>query len=246
MTFMSAYDSVKLGYRFKDAGSLKDLTALCPHCGAFTVFDPINTVNHHVYAPGGDPVHVQIIETACCRGCQGLAVGVAWAEHSRRFGRLLWPLERWRDAAPSDLEPEIRQAYDEARAILPLSPMGAAVLARRCLQHVIRTKLDIQKRTLFDEIEEAVKLDNLSKSTRDALHHVRDIGNWGAHPSTDEAETIIDVRPGEAEYTLEALEMVFADLYVAPARAAAMSKRIEDRKSGGSAADSEAPAGDTD
>ncbi|MBK9975389.1 MAG: DUF4145 domain-containing protein [Planctomycetes bacterium] len=108
--------------------------------------------------------------------------------------------------------------------------MAAAVLARRCIQHLIRIKLAIKKRDLFQEIEEAVKRPELTKPTQDSLHHVREIGNWSAHPSTDQAETIIDVDAADAEYTIDVVELLFVDLYVTPAHAAAMRARIDAKK----------------
>jgi hypothetical protein len=108
--------------------------------------------------------------------------------------------------------------------------MAAAVLARRCLQRVIRAKLRITKKNLFDEIEEAVKREELSKPTRDALDHVRTIGNWAAHPVEDQASTIIDVSAEQAEYTLRVLELLFNDLYVVPEKTAAMNAKLKAKK----------------
>ena len=116
--------------------------------------------------------------------------------------------------------------------MFPLSPMASAVLARRCLQQVIRTKLEIKKDRLFDEIAEAVKRPELSKPTAAALDHVREIGNWGAHPAQDQASEIVEVSPEEAEYTLGVLELLFEDLYVTPARIASMEARVRAKKKG--------------
>ncbi|MCA8936471.1 MAG: DUF4145 domain-containing protein [Planctomycetes bacterium] len=107
--------------------------------------------------------------------------------------------------------------------------MATAVLARRCIQHVIRVRLNITGRTLFGEILEAVKRPELTIATRDALDHVRQIGNWGAHPikEADESETIIEVTEEDAAYTLDVVELLFNDLYVVPARVARMQNRIK-------------------
>jgi len=112
------------------------------------------------------------------------------------------------------------------------SPMAAAVLARRCLQHVIRAKLGIEKDNLFQEISEAATREELSMPTRKALDHVRHFGNWGAHPVQDQASQIIEVTPEEAEYTLQVLELLFEDLYVKPLKIATMAAKIEDKKEG--------------
>lgn len=170
-------------------------------------------------------------EVASCQVCNGIVLGAGLDPRtSPPAGEYLWPADVWPDHSPTDLEEEIRKSYDEARMILSLSPAAAAVLARRCLQHVIRKRLQIKKGTLFAEIADAMKREELSKPTRDSLQHIRQIGNWGAHPSQDEAGTLIEVTDEEAKYTIEALEMVFDDLYVTTARAKAMKARIEDRK----------------
>jgi len=238
---MTRPDVPKLSEAFKKRGAFKNLVAACPHCGTNSIFEEAAISGHHFDIPalaaGLTPGGVQ---TGLCRGCRGIVFGVvaqqrlAKGQHEH-VGVLLWPIESWPDRAPADLESEIRSAYDQARAILPLSAMGAAVLARRCLQHLIRQRLGVTKTRLFDEITEAEKRDELSKPTRDALHHVRQIGNWGAHPSVDQAHTIIDVTSEEAEYTLETVEMVFQDLYVAPARIEAMSERLKARSENASA-----------
>ena len=95
---------------------------------------------------------------------------------------------------------------------------------------MIRTKLKIKRNRLFDEIAEALRSDELSKNTRDSLDHIRTIGNWAAHPETDQANAIIEVTSEEASYTLDVLELLFDDLYTKPAKVAAMHSSIGKKK----------------
>lgn len=210
---------------------------ICPHCRSVAAFE--NVVQHGVAY--GKPFPFQYADRctnlnahiAKCLACNGIVFGmVELRDGKTNIPHYLWPLEEWPDHAPEQIEPEIKRAYDEARAVLPLSPMAAAVLARRCLQHVLRERLKIEESVLFDQIKKAVACEELSKPTRDALHHIRQIGNWAAHPSVDQSNTLIQVTRQEAEYTLEAVEMVFYDVYVATARAVAMGARIEQKKVG--------------
>jgi hypothetical protein len=92
---------------------------------------------------------------------------------------------------------------------------------------VIREKLGIKKKTLFEEIQEAATREELAKPTRDSLDDVRRIGNWGAHPVEDQANTIIEVTGEEAEYTLEVLELLFNDLYVVPSHIQSMQAKMK-------------------
>ncbi len=236
---MSPKQHPPLSEAIKYSKGFQEQTAVCPHCGAISLFEQLKSdaLGHRVSGTGLSSADVFYIGR--CVGCDGLVVAVYGSkpgqESLARGGRtvLLWPVDTPPDRAPPDLDGDTRRSYDEARRILALSPQAAAVLARRCLQRVIREKLDITKGRLFDEIAEAAKRHELSRPTCQALDDVRTLGNWGAHPTKDEADTIIEVTPEEARYTLEVLEMVFADLYVAPVRAAEMKRRIKGRKDGG-------------
>lgn len=206
--------------------------SVCPHCGITVLYKPIGktyTFNctDHLSRKSSIQVHVGV-----CPQCNKIAIGAYHPNHSH----YLWPPDVWPDRAPAGLDSEIKRYYDEARHIVSLSPSGAAVLSRRCIQHVIRKKLEIRKRSLFEEIEEAVKRDELSKPTRDALDHVRNIGNWAAHPvenagENDPANTLIEVSLKEARYTLEVLELLFRDLYELPEKVERMDIAIQTRRS---------------
>lgn len=111
--------------------------------------------------------------------------------------------------------------YQEAWAILNLSPKSAATLARRCLQAMIRDFCNIRERTLYHEIEkleERLAADDLPKGvepeTIAAMKVLKDKGNIGAH-MTEVDGRIVDVEPGEAAQLLGLIEMLFSDWYVA-------------------------------
>jgi hypothetical protein len=159
-----------------------------------------------------------------------MLIGIRYFQGTEYLSRLIWPRSVPPDRSPLGMEPHFQSIYDQARNVLDMSPMAAAVLARRCLQHVIRKKLGITKRNLFEEIAEAVTRPDLSMPTRSALDHVREIGNWSAHPVEDQGAAIIDVTQEEAEYTLGVLEMLFHDLYVIPQQIATMQAKIQKKK----------------
>jgi len=231
-------NSPSISEQFQLRNSYRDVSGVCPHCGSFSTFqgrsDAPVTPGHH--DPKAKRETYIIIQMASCPACNGLVIGACEFDDLQcrklRASTHLWPLPIWPDHAPDDIDPEIKKYYYESRGILPLSPAGSAVLARRCLQHVIRKRLGITKATLFHEIDAAVERPELSQPTKESLHDVRQIGNWAAHPTLDQAAALMDVTKEEAEYTLEALEMVFEDLYVSTARASSMKKKIAERKSG--------------
>ncbi|MBV1918575.1 MAG: DUF4145 domain-containing protein [Sphingomonadaceae bacterium] len=114
--------------------------------------------------------------------------------------------------------------YDEAWAIIDLSPKSSATLARRCLQTMIRDFCDIRERSLFAEIETLERRlaeDDLPRGveeeTIEAMRALKNIGNLGAH-MTERGGEILDVEPGEAQALLALIEMLFTDWYVARAR----------------------------
>lgn len=110
------------------------------------------------------------------------------------------------------------------------SPKASAALSRRCLQHVLREKAGVKKGNLYDEIEEIVSSGKLPSDLAEALHHVRVIGNFAAHPekSTSTGE-IVDVEPGEAEWTLDVLESLFDYYFVRPAKLAERKKALDQK-----------------
>jgi hypothetical protein len=218
--------------------------AVCPHCGNPDLFADHNWLNtkSEVVLHRGSRVAFNHVEVGRCSLCSGPVLGLkllgpnGWVR-----AELVWPADVWSDGAPAELEPEIRQTYDEARLCLPVSSKAAAVLARRCIQHVLRQKLGIRKKTLKAEIDEAQGRPELSHLTKQALHDVRLIGNESAHPSVDvpgravpssgegegdPAVTAFEVSEQDARYALEVVEMLFEDLCVAPARYAEVQQRL--------------------
>ena len=111
-----------------------------------------------------------------------------------------------------DYIPEvIRQDYNEACAIVNLSPKASATLSRRCLQAMIRDFWNITETTLYKEIE---SLDAVIPATqKKVLHSLRQIGNIGAHPEAD-VNTIIDIEPGDAEKLIKVIEFFIDKWYI--------------------------------
>jgi hypothetical protein len=162
--------------------------------------------------------------------CQKLTLMISLFErqeqgHDWKVGERLrfWRLMPESSAKPQpDFIPEaIRQDYYEACWIAELSPKASATLARRCLQGVIRDFCKIQKDTLFLEIKALRELlkagtapRGVSPESVDAIDHLRQIGNIGAHMEKD-VNVIIDIDPGEAITLLELIETLFEEWYVA-------------------------------
>lgn len=134
---------------------------------------------------------------------------------------------------PSEVIDPYRKDFAEAAAVLPYSAQASAALSRRCLQAVLKDKGGATKRDLIHQIDEAIAKGGLPAAIADQLHAVRNIGNFAAHPtkSTVTGE-IMDVEPGEAEWTLDVLDALFDIYFVQPAlaakRKAELNKRLKE------------------
>jgi len=127
---------------------------------------------------------------------------------------LAWSL---RPASAAKTFPEyvpqpILQDYNEACAIVELSPKASATLSRRCLQGMIRDFWGVSKARLVDEI--AAIQPQVDPLTWKAIDAVRGVGNIGAHMEKD-INLVVEVDPGEAALLIGLLEVLLKDWYVA-------------------------------
>ncbi len=132
------------------------------------------------------------------------------------------------------VEDEVPEAYKaeylEASAVLQVSPKASAALSRRLLQRVLRDEFDIKGRNLVQEIDAFVQLKDVPSYLSDAVDAVRNVGNFAAHPLKDTSTgEIVDVEPGEAEWTLEVLESLFDFSFVQPIRLKKRKEKLNEK-----------------
>jgi hypothetical protein len=119
---------------------------------------------------------------------------------------------------PSEVLDPYKQDFLEACRVLEDSPKASAALSRRCLQAILRDKAGTKSRDLYDQIEEAINSGKMPSHICEGLHAVRVVGNFAAHTMKSTATgEIIDVEPGEAEWNLDVLELLFDFYFVQPA-----------------------------
>lgn len=113
---------------------------------------------------------------------------------------------------PDYIPTAIRQDYEEACAIVSLSPKASATLSRRCLQGMIRDFWQIRgKKRLVDEID---ALEAKVPATQwKVLSSLRRIGNIGAHPEAD-VNLIIDINPNDAQKLISVIELLIKQWYI--------------------------------
>jgi hypothetical protein len=134
---------------------------------------------------------------------------------------------------PPEVVDPYRQDFKEACKVLLDSAKASAALSRRCLQAILRDKAAAASKDLFDQIEEVVTSGHVPSHISEALHAVRNIGNFAAHPlKSTTTGAIVDVEPGEAEWNLDVIEMLFDFYFVQPAvaakRKAELNKKLKD------------------
>lgn len=118
---------------------------------------------------------------------------------------LLFP-KAIRVSLPAGTPPNLAEEYRQATQVLGISPMACAALARRSLQNLIRTQEQITRPSLQAEIAALIALGKLPSYLAADLDAIRVIGNFAAHPLKDMTSgAIMEVEPGEAEWTLEVL-----------------------------------------
>lgn len=112
---------------------------------------------------------------------------------------------------PNYIPEQIREDYEEAYAIVNLSPKASATLSRRALQGMIRDFHGIKKSRLVDEIDALEDVVTLPEKT--VLNNIRNIGNIGAHPEKD-INIIVEIEAGEAEKLLKVIEYFMKSWYI--------------------------------
>ncbi|MFG1305498.1 DUF4145 domain-containing protein [Xanthobacter autotrophicus] len=144
--------------------------------------------------------------------------GVSWDKTLKQWALLPGAKAK---PQPSYIPSVLVDDYTEACQIKSLSPKASATLARRCLQGMIRDFCNISKNRLIDEVKELRRLVDAGTSPRgvthesvEAIDHVREIGNIGAHMEKD-INLVISIDEGEADVLIQLIEMLFAEWYVA-------------------------------
>lgn len=133
--------------------------------------------------------------------------------------RLIRPKSSNRPPAPPEVPKEFVEDYYEACLVLADSPKASAALSRRCLQHILREKAKVKKGDLSSEIQQVLDSGQLPSYLEESIDAIRNVGNFAAHPiKSNSTGEIVTVEPGEAEWNLEVIEMLFDFYFVQPER----------------------------
>ncbi len=218
----------------------------CPHCGEHFTASLREYSIPETEGAGETGKGFRIIWTKCDNfGCQRLIIKFHQGQAIRLSqGHISWEKEKdikikmiHPPTAMRSLPLEIRDKYgedfNEACLILADSPKASAALSRRCLQNFLREELKVKKSDLSSEIQEILDKKILPSHLADSIDAIRNIGNFGAHPIKSKSTgEIVAVEPGEAEWDLDVLEMLFDFIIIQPLmaekRRAALDAKLKD------------------
>ena len=130
---------------------------------------------------------------------------------------LIRPKASNRSPVPAQVPEEFSEDYREACLVLADSPKASAALSRRCLQHILRERAGVRHGNLYNEIQEVLSSNSLPSDIAESIDLIRNIGNFAAHPTKSESSgEIVPVEPGEAEWCLDVIEMLYDFYFVRP------------------------------
>jgi hypothetical protein len=200
----------------------------CPHC-----LDSFFDQSLHADI-GEDKNGKWNIRWQTCPACMRAIIFLHFVGEDRTyFHRLIEPKSISRSPIPKEVPGLFATEYNEACLTLADSPKASAALSRRCLQNILREKANIKKSDLGKEIDQVIQSKQLPSHLSESIDAVRNIGNFAAHPikCTNTGE-IVDVEPGEAEWTLDVIEGLFDFYFVQPELIAkkkeALNKKLQD------------------
>jgi hypothetical protein len=130
----------------------------------------------------------------------------------------VYPRAATRPACSPEVPKVLADDFHEACLVIADSPKASAALSRRCLQHLLREHAKVKKGDLSGEIQQVIDSGRLPSFLTEAIDAIRNTGNFAAHPAkSSKSGEVIEIEPGEAEWNLDVLEMLFDFYFVQPA-----------------------------
>ena len=133
------------------------------------------------------------------------------------------------EGVPSDFVDD----FQEALAVLPVSPKASAALSRRVLQSILWDQ-GYNGRNLGKQVDNLLAETSSDKvlptSVRANVDAVRNLGNFAAHAINDDTTLqVIPVSKEEAEWCLTIIQNLFEHYYVVPAAHKKLRDELNDK-----------------
>lgn len=170
------------------------------------------------------------LECGFCPECLEPTVVLQWGTYHEEYEEgsylksvvareTIYPKGQPRRSVPEEVPEQFRREFQEAVELLVVSAKASAAMSRRLLQQVLRERYQVKRQSLSSEIEAFIQLPGIPSELADAVDAVRHIGNFAAHPEKDSTTgAIVEVEPGEAEWSLDTLESLLDVAFVQPKR----------------------------
>ena len=184
-----------------------------------------------------------------CPTCKKIIIRLGLKQEGEWQWTVVRPKGIARSPLPPDVPDEFAGDYLEACLVLSDSAKASAALSRRCLQSLLREKAGVKHSTLNNEIDQVLKAGTLPPYLAESLDAVRHFGNFATHPiRSKNTGVIVDVEPGEAEWSLDVIEGLFAFFFIERAellrKRAALNEKL--RKAGKPPLDGDADSGEAE
>ena len=182
----------------------------CPHCNVYAHHNWLE-IDAFFYEGGIQSdlakqfYHLNLsYQPARCSHCNNDSL---WLTDTNK---MIYPLVSTAPMPNEDLPDDIKEDFNEARAIAQLSPRGAAALLRLCLQklceHFGKKSMRIDK-----AIEELVK-EGISLEVQQALDIVRLVGNNAVHPGAIDLKENIET----VNYLFDFINLIAQEMITNP------------------------------
>ncbi|MBN2208903.1 MAG: DUF4145 domain-containing protein [Candidatus Coatesbacteria bacterium] len=148
------------------------------------------------------------------------------------YKQLYWPRPAWPIECFKDVPPEVMADYNEACAVIDISPTAAAALARRCMQYILVKEggaPDYKGVSIKEQVNAVIDDPRTPEHIKRDLDAVRQIGNFSAHASKDVTGNVMRAKPEEAEWALETLARLLECYYTDPAQSEKRHAALEAR-----------------
>jgi len=157
-------------------------------------------------------IQVSNFNLAVCDHCDQFSI---WVDQ-----KLVFPFIRTAPAPHPDMPDNIREDFDEARAVFSSSPRSSAALLRLAIQK-ISISLGLPGKNLNDDIGELVK-QGLPVQVQQSLDIVRVVGNNQVHPG------VLDVRDDASMATtlFELVNIITEDRIARPKQIAVLYAKL--------------------
>jgi Domain of unknown function (DUF4145) len=175
----------------------------CPRCGVLAPMDWSEQLRYSFNGAMRAPAWF-----VTCGNCQRPQY---WISEGDQPLRMIFPATGGGPRAHVDMPSDVRADYEEARAIVNMSPRGAVALLRLATQKLVNDHLQTEGEDLNDRIRRLVA-NGLSPMIQQALDSLRVIGNEAVHPGTLDLRD--DVRTATSLFAL--LNVIVEDRITRP------------------------------